>query len=165
MFIDTSKEGWCRDGVRIHGPAIGKRSPARASRLLAAAAILWTCGCGDGGGVSAADVQQAAKERIQQELGLTAEAALFTNVFVGREWEGEPVVCGTVGGRRADGSVVAPRRFIVGTNQSRFLSFEPARATTHVTQPDMFAEWAELCAGAEGEPEAEPLAPTDIEER
>lgn len=126
---------------------------------------LGAAGCSGGDGLSTAEAQEAAKARVRQELGLTREAALFTNVFVGREREDEPVVCGTVAGRNAAGSSIAPRRFIAGTDPSRFLSLEPVASATHATPTDKFAEWAELCAGAEGETGGEPLVPTEVGEQ
>ena len=134
----------------------------RVASCLATSLALAAAACSDG--VTTAEVQQRAKERVRQELGLHADAALFTEVFVGRERDDEPVLCGTVGGRRADGATIAPRRFIVGMENSGFLRFEPLRSSTAVTHTDMFPSWAELCAGAEGETGTEPLAPTEIGE-
>lgn len=111
--------------------------------------------CGSSG-VSTADVQTAAKERIRRTLGLTREATLFTDVFVGTPRDGEVVMCGTVQGKKADGAAIGPRRFVVGTDTAEFLYFETLQDTREPdtigkTAMNMFVdEWARHCAGERG---------------
>lgn len=128
--------------------------------------MLLLAGCAQDG-VSAAEARRIAEERVRQELGLTPEGAVFSNVFVGREGEDRdhPVICGTVGGTRHDGTRIGPRRFIMSMDEARTLAWERLGAATAVTPTDKFPEWAELCAGARGETGAEPLAPTERGER
>ena len=115
-------------------------------RLIPLAALL-AAGCGAEDGVSTADVQQAAKERVRTALQLRPDAVLFTETFVGEPLDGDPVLCGTVSGKRADGSEVAPRRFIAATDPARWVKFDPAQGMAPPTQPDMFVEWHTSCAG------------------
>ncbi len=116
--------------------------------------------CSDDG-LSTDEARDAARQRLAQELRLSPDATLLSEVFVGREREGERVLCGRVGGTRADGSRVGARRFIIALDESQWLAFEPTGAATQLTPVDMFPQWAELCAGAEGETGVEPLAPTE----
>jgi hypothetical protein len=118
--------------------------------LLAALAL---AGCEGEEGLSTADVQVAAKERVREQLGLAPEAALFTETFVGRPVDGDLVVCGTVAGTRADGTKVAPRRFIAATDPARWVKFEPATNSALPSYPRKFAEWYGTC-----EPRQEELA-------
>lgn len=110
------------------------------------AALLAAC---DSDGLSTVDVMTAAKERVRQSLELTEDSTLFTNVFVGEPVEGDIVVCGTVEGRHADGSIVEPRRFIAATDPARWIKFEPVNNPIIPSQPDKFIEWNPTCAGKE----------------
>ena len=111
--------------------------------------LLAACG-GDGDGVATtAEVEKAAKERVRQSLGLTEDSVLFSKVFVGEPANGETVLCGVVEGVRADGSKITPRRFIVGTEDSRWLLFGPPNEEILPSQPDKFLEWHTTCAGQE----------------
>ena len=105
--------------------------------------------CDSGGGLSTSDVQAAAKERVRETLQLTPESVLFTNVFVGEPFDGDTVLCGTVSGRRADGTEITPRRFIAATEPARWLKFDPAAGLDLPSQPDKFIEWHTSCAGEE----------------
>jgi hypothetical protein len=120
------------------------------SRIIAlpalAALALTATGC-DGGGLSTADVQQAAKERVRESLDLTQESTLFTDVFVGEPTNGDTVICGTVEGSRADGARIAPRRFIAATDPARWIKFDPANGNVLPSQPDKFLEWHTTCLG------------------
>lgn len=122
---------------------------ATLSRLTAAALTLALAACGESGGLSTADVREAAQERVRAELGLTEDAATFTNLFVGEPVDGDTVVCGTVEGRRADGTVITPRRFIAAADPARWIKFEPATGLDLPSQPDKFIEWHTTCAGEE----------------
>lgn len=95
--------------------------------------------------MSAADAQEAAKERVRSSLGLQQDAALFTNVFVGEPMDGDTVLCGTVEGRRSDGTAIQPRRFIAATDPARWVKFEPADGLDLPSQPDKFLEWHSTC--------------------
>lgn len=109
-----------------------------------AALLLAAAGCDDNG-LSTADVQAGAKERVRAELGLTEDSVLFTETFVGQPFEGDTVICGTVEGRRADGTVIPPRRFIAAADPARWVKFEPASNAAIPSQPRMFAEWYGTC--------------------
>ena len=116
----------------------------RISGFLLAALLLAGC---ESGGLSTAEMQEAAKERVRESLGLTQESALFTEVFVGEPVDGDTVLCGTVEGTTADGTRIRPRRFIVATEPARWLKFEPVDGNVLPSQPDMFAEWHTTCLG------------------
>ena len=116
----------------------------RPAMLLAPLLALAAC---NGGGLSTAEMQAAAQERVRQSLGLTTESALFTNVFVGEPLDGDTVLCGTVEGMTAEGDRIAPRRFIAATDPARWLKFEPVDGNILPSQPDKFVEWHTTCAG------------------
>ena len=126
-----------------------KHRMVRRPGLAVLAALLAGAGCDPGDKVSTADVQAAAKERVRQSLGLQEGSALFTNMFVGKPVNGDMVLCGTVGGRRADGSTITPPRFIAATDPARWIKFEPATGIDIPLRPDMFIEWHTTCAGEE----------------
>lgn len=130
----------------MHSPSLPFRPRALG---LVTPALIGLAAC-SGADVTTAEAKQAAQERVRQELGLKPDAALFSQVFVGREYDGEPVLCGTVSGQRQDGSELTPRRFIAGTEEGRFLAIDPAHAATYNTANDKFPQWAELCGGANG---------------
>ena len=113
---------------------------------LVIATIALLCGCAEEG-LSTGDVQAAAKERVREKLGLTAESALFTETFIGRPFDGDSTVCGTVEGKRADGTPVPPQRFIAATEPGRWVKFSGGDGLTAPTHPDKFANWTELCGG------------------
>lgn len=112
--------------------------------LLAGALTIALAACGNEG-VSTADVQSAAKERVREQLGLTAESVLFTESFVGQPVDGDTVICGIVGGTRADGAQITPRRFIAATDPGRWVKFEPVTNSALPAQPDKFVEWYGTC--------------------
>lgn len=104
--------------------------------------------CGTNG-LSTAELNAAAKQRVREALGLAPDAALFAATYVGREGpEGSPVLCGAVEGRRADGSSVTPRRFIAATDPARWVRFDLPRQDGH-SGYQFAASWAHLCAGAQ----------------
>ena len=111
---------------------------------LAAAALLAGCG---GNETSTAEVEEAAKEHVRQNLGLSKDAALFSDVFVGEPVDGETVICGTVSGTRTDGSPLEPRRFAVSAENNKWLLFESAAKQPLPSQPDKFVEWHTTCRG------------------
>lgn len=114
--------------------------------ILSAAALMASA-CTDDG-VTTAEVQDAAKERVRHELGLTPESALFTETHVGQPLNGDTTLCGIVEGRRADGTAITPRRFIVATDPGRWVKFEPVTAADIPASTDKFVEWGPTCAGA-----------------
>lgn len=116
--------------------------------IVTAALLMLLSACQEGG-LSTADAATAAKERVRQSLGLSEDAALFTNIFVGRPVKDDRTLCGIVEGRRADGSRVAPRRFIAAVEPARWIKFEPVSTADLPSQPDKFVEWANVCAGQE----------------
>lgn len=122
--------------------------------FIAAAAAVALSAC-DSGGLSTADVQEAAKERVRENLGLTADSALFTETFVGQPVGGDTVICGTVSGKAADGSVIVPRRFIAAADPGRWVKFEPVTNSALPSQPRKFVEWYGTC-----EPRADGLTTT-----
>ena len=122
--------------------------PLSCAAALAAAALLGAC---DENGTSAAEVQEAAKEHVRQQLGLSEDAALFTNVFVGEPVDGETVICGTVSGSRTDGTPLEPRRFAVSAEKEKWLLFESAAKQPLPSKPDKFVEWHTTCRGEAGE--------------
>lgn len=113
------------------------------SAAFLAAAML--AGCDSGGGLSTADVQTAAKERVREQLGLTQESTLFTETFVGQPVDGDTVICGTVGGKTEDGATITPRRFIAATEPGRWVKFEPVTNSALPSQPRKFVEWYGTC--------------------
>lgn len=113
---------------------------------LLAALALAAPGC-DRGGLSTADLQEAAKERVRQSLDLTEDSALFTDIFVAEPVDGDTVLCGTVEGTRANGTHIAPRRFIAATDPARWIKFDPADGSVLPSQPDKFLEWHTTCLG------------------
>lgn len=114
-------------------------------KVLLPAALAVLAGCGDNEGLSPADAQAAAQERVREELGLSPQAALFTNVFVGQPVDGDTVLCGTVEGRKADGTTITPRRFIAATDPERWIKFEPVTDTILSSHQDKFVEWIGTC--------------------
>lgn len=96
--------------------------------------------CGDPvPGLSTAEISSRAKAVVRQELGLSENAALFTDIFVPGYESGELMACGSVSGTRADGEAIAPRRFIV--------QLEPARWVRWGTRgsADFARSWADIC--------------------
>ena len=120
-----------------------------AAAFVAAAAL---AGCSDNEGLSNAELQTAAKERVTRQLGLSDDAVLFTNTFVSQpetgELEGELVLCGTVEGRRADGTPVTLRKFIAATDPARWVRFDAVDQMTKGPL-NLAADWATACAGGE----------------
>ena len=108
-------------------------------------------GCSDNG-LSVAETETAAKARVTQMLGLEPDAALFTNVFVGRPEDGpledQVILCGTVEGTRANGERIARRRFIAGTDPAQWVRFDRTDEMTDVPVR-MAADWPTACAGEE----------------
>ena len=117
----------------------------RAAIPLLACMMLFAA-CGDDS-LSTAQVEEAAKERVRQKLGLNPEAALFSTVWVGKSRDGEMVLCGRVAGAPENGPGIAPRRFIAATDPARWVLFEPASNVSLPAQPDRFVEWKTACEG------------------
>ena len=118
----------------------------KAATLLA---CLLLAGCDGSGGLSAAEAEAAAKERVRQSLHLSEDTTLFSKVFVGEPIEGDTVLCGTVEGRREDGTRITPRRFIAATDPARWVKFEPVIGLELPSRPDKFIEWHSACLGEE----------------
>jgi len=114
-----------------------------------ACAFSFLGGC-DESGLSSSELQRAAETRVSRELGLSADAALFTDTFVSEPeagvLKGELVLCGIVEGKRADGTEIAPRRFIAGMDPARWVRFDVSGQMTD--KPiNMAADWSTICAG------------------
>ena len=115
--------------------------------MMAVAGAVALAGCG-GEGLSTADVQTAAKERVRDQLGLTEASALFTDTFVGQPLNGDTVICGTVEGTTADGATITPRRFIAATDPARWVKFEPVTDAIIPSRPQKFIEWDDVCVAS-----------------
>lgn len=113
-------------------------------------ALLVSAGCQNDNGISTAELQAAAQERVARELGLSKDAALFTSVFISEpesgEFEGEMVFCGRVEGTRADGTRIAPRRFIAASDPARWVRFDIPSEMSQVPV-NLSADWPTICAG------------------
>lgn len=107
---------------------------------------LLLAGCQDPG-LSTAEVEEAAKERVRQKLGLDQETALFSTVWVGESREGETVLCGRVAGAPETGAAIRPQRFIAAMDPARWVLFEPASNVSLPAQPGKFVEWETACDG------------------
>ncbi len=118
--------------------------------VLLLPAVLMLAACG-GEGLSTAEAQSAAEQRVREKFGLGPQAALETDVFVGREREGEPVVCGRVNATRPDGAPIPTQFFIAALDPARWLMFNDLDTSGRVAHPNMFPDWTALCAGASGE--------------
>lgn len=112
--------------------------------LIAALLLVPACGTES---LSTAEAQNAAKERVRQSLELTEESALFTNTFIGEPVNGQTILCGTVEGRRADGTAITPHRFIAAVEPEQWLTFQPVDGNILPSRPDKFVEWHTTCAG------------------
>jgi hypothetical protein len=127
-------------------PGSGCRNGAGLAAALALALSLGACD----EGVSVAEASAAAKQRVTHSLGLSPDAALFTNVFVGESVDGSPVLCGTVEGRRPDGSKIPARRFIAATEPLRWVRFEPIVEDNLATDTsEYYVTWRSTCAEEE----------------
>lgn len=116
--------------------------------LIAAMAPITLAACSEG--LSTAQLSAAAKERIAAKLGLSADAALFTNIFVGEEIDGQRMLCGTVEGTRADGVRVIPRRFIASAEDGEWMLFVPVPdENLSVDASDDYITWQSTCKGEE----------------
>lgn len=117
----------------------------RAAIPLLACVMLFAA-CRDEG-LSTAQVEEAAKERVRQKLGLNDETALFSNVWVGESRQGEMVLCGRVAGAPQNGAAIPPQRFIAAMDPARWVLFEPASNVSLPAQPAKFVEWETACEG------------------
>ena len=97
--------------------------------------------------LSTAQVEEAAKERVRQKLGLDAETALFSTVWVGETRRGEMVLCGRVAGAPKTDGTISPRRFIAATDPAKWVLFEPTSNVSLPAQPGKFVEWETSCEG------------------
>ena len=129
---------------------------AAAAFAIACAAL---AGCGSEG-ISTAEAEAAAEQRVRTKFGLPPQAQLSTDIFVGAPREGETVLCGTVSpGKGA--AAFPPQRFVAATDPARWLVFEEAADPMRRPEPNMFAEWLTHCHGESGDNSEEPLAPTE----
>lgn len=105
--------------------------------------------CADDG-VSTAQVERAAEQRVREKFGLSDDAELQTTVFVGRPRDGDITLCGAVQGSRSDGSAIPTQRFISATDPARWLLFGETDSPGRTTMPSMFPDWTMLCNGTSG---------------
>lgn len=114
-------------------------------RVFALAAALGLAACGsDEPGLSTADIIARAEAHVRDELGLSDQAALFTDVFVAGYEDGELMVCGNVSGTRPNGPPIAPRRFIVQLDPVRWVAWE-ADNSPHRMPAGFAAAWTDIC--------------------
>lgn len=99
-------------------------------------------GCGEGG-MSTAEIREAAIERARTDMKLDSSVPLDARVWVGKQYDDGPSVCGTVSGPAGS---VRPQRFLARTEPFEWLVFEDAHGPMATTQPNKFAEWQTYCA-------------------
>ncbi|TFI57548.1 hypothetical protein E2493_14345 [Sphingomonas parva] len=118
---------------------------------IGAGLVLFACllGACEKDSLSSAEASEAAKQHVREQLGLASGAALFSNVYVGDPVDGEPVLCGTVSGKREDGTIITPRRFAISTENPRWLLFETVDRQPLPSRPDKFIEWHTTCFNEE----------------
>jgi len=117
--------------------------------IPAVMALILLSGCADDG-ISTAEIERAAEQRVREKFGLSTAADLRTTVFVGRPRDGDITLCGAVDGTRADGSAIPTQRFISATDPARWLLFGETDSPGRVSMPSMFPDWTKLCDGARG---------------
>ncbi len=100
-------------------------------------------------GTSTAELEEAAKERARQALQLPANAPLEATAWVGEEYDGDMVVCGTVSGT-GSGTAIPPKRFAAHTSPIEWIHFENAHDTSQAAQPDKFVTWFQMCGNRGG---------------
>lgn len=115
----------------------------RFNHAIAIGAITALAAACAGEGTSTEDVREAALERARQHLSLSADVPLEASVWAGGEYEGEVTACGTISSQ-GDGGI-APLRFAATTSPLRWLIFEEAHNPVVDIEPDMFADWTDLC--------------------
>ncbi len=103
--------------------------------------------CQEDRGISSAQLEAAAKDKVRSELGLRPDQALFSTVWVGKSRNGETVLCGRVAGSVDSNAPITPRRFITSVEPPRWLLFEPVTNPSIPSQPGKFVEWSTACAG------------------
>lgn len=97
--------------------------------------------------LSTAQVEEAAKGRVREKLGLNEETALFSTSWVGKSRKGETVLCGLVAGAPDNGPVIPPQRFIAAMDPARWVLFEPASSVSLPARKGSFIEWKTACDG------------------
>ena len=117
--------------------------------ISAVIALILLSSCADDG-ISSAEVESAAEQRVRDKLGLSTETDLQTTVYVGRPRDGDITLCGAVDGTRAAGSAIPTQRFISSTDPARWLLFGETDSPGRVSMPSMFPDWTKLCDGARG---------------
>lgn len=112
--------------------------------ILACVAVAAQAAACTGETATTDDVRDMAIERMRSELGLPAGQPLEAAVWTGRDYDGEPAVCGTVSAT-GQGPAIAPRRFAARLDPLRMLVFENAHAPMVHSTPDKFPSWERLC--------------------
>ena len=115
---------------------------------LPALAAVAASGCG-GGGVSTAEVEQAAIEHARQQLGLAADAPLTATVWTGREADGQLTYCGEVSSAQGAAAPIRPQQFAAHGDPLNFFIFGDAHQLEPRSQPGKFENWTALCAGVQ----------------
>lgn len=99
--------------------------------------------------MSSDEVRQAAIERARSEFGLPPQAPVSARVWVGREYDGDISICGTVS---TDSGQMPPKRFMASTEPFEWLLFEDAHDPMYKAVPPASPSWQAHCA---------PSAPSD----
>lgn len=108
--------------------------------IISVAALAASC---DTGGVSSDEVRQAAIERARSEFGLGPQTPVSARVWVGREYDGEISICGTVS---SAGGQMRPKRFMASVEPFEWLIFEDAHDPMVTAQPPALPSWGRHCA-------------------
>lgn len=114
--------------------------------LIIAAVVLAGC---ESGGTTTEEARAAAIKKARQELGLSSAVPLEATTWVGLEdYDGKPVICGTVSGK-GSGTTIQPQRFAGIGEPVRWLVFEDAHDALLASRPDKFVEWQRVCRKGE----------------
>lgn len=108
--------------------------------VISVAALAAAC---DTGGVSSAEVREAAIERARSEFGLGPNAPVDAKVWVGREYDGDISICGTVS---SAGARMTPKRFMASVEPFEWLIFEDAHDPMVTAHPPASPSWGSHCA-------------------
>lgn len=128
------------------------------ARHALALTALVVAGCEDRESkLSTADIIARAEAYVRDELSLTEDSALFTDVFVPGYEEGKLMVCGAVSGKRPDGPPIAPRRFIAQLEPARWVAWESGNSP-HTMPAGFAAAWNDICLNPDDRSEV-PLVP------
>lgn len=114
------------------------------SALLSFGMVALLVAC-DSGGLTTREMQAAAVDRARQQFNLSADAAMEAQVWAGKTWDDQVVLCGTVTGRNGGAQVPAQRFAATEGDPVRWLIFENAHAPLADTGGDRVPDWVDLC--------------------